>query len=413
MNGVRRRGSLRGETRRENRRRTPPSTDSPFSDHPWFDDPWDRPVSSPVEELAIWRPPHRWRSVLRGAAAVLTVVVLLAGAGGWWLATQLNPGDTSEAPVNFTVLDGDTLDTVSRRLEDQGIIVNNSVFRWYVGRQGGIELTSGYYSLRPRDSARNIYKTLSTPPSETYFNVTFPEGYTVAQIAERLDEASPAISAADVIGEQGSGRIVSAYLPPGTASLEGLLFPDTYQMSGGDTAAMALQRMASLMERIGRQEGLDVAPSTVGYSPYQVLTIASMIEREARLDADRALIARVIYNRLALKMNLEIDAAVLYGGAPGQDFAQLKPIDGPYNLYLRNGLPPTPIANPGRASIRAALAPAADPASSDPVCAKVPPGQKCRYLYYVIKDRQGGHAFAATYEEHLVNVEAARAAGLL
>lgn len=351
--------------------------------------------------------------MLRLVLAASAVLLLSAGAGGWWLATQLNPGGTSDAPVNFTVLDGDTLDTVSRRLEEAGIIVNDSVFRWYVGRQGGLELTSGYYSMRLRDSARNIYKTLSTPPGETYFNVTIPEGYTLAQIAERLDEASPAISAADVTAEQGAGRVVSAYLPQGKTSLEGLLFPDTYQMSGGDTAAMALQRMASLMERIGRQEGLDAAPTTVGYSPYQVLTIASMIEREARLDSDRALIARVIYNRLALKMNLEIDAAVLYGGAPGQTFADLKPIDGPYNLYTRAGLPPTPIANPGRASIRAALAPAADPVAGDPVCTGVPAGQKCRYLYYVIKDRQGGHAFAATYEAHLVNVEAARAAGLL
>lgn len=386
---------------------------APSDDRPWYDDPWDRPATAEVESADRWRPPQSLRRTVRTVLAVGTVVVLALGGAGWWLATQLNPGGTSEAPVNFTVLDGDTVDSVSRRLEESGIIVNDAVFRWYVGRQGGLELTSGYYSMRLRDSARNIYRTLSTPPSETYFNVTFPEGYTLAQIATRLDEASPAITSADVIAEQGAGRVVSSYLPVGSTSLEGLLFPDTYQMSGGDSASVALQRMASLMERVGRQEGLDDSSSTVGYTPYQVLTIASMIEREARLDTDRALIARVIYNRLAARMNLEIDAAVLYGAAEGQEFAQLKAIDGPYNLYLRSGLPPTPIANPGRASIRAALDPAADPAPGDPVCRNVPAGQKCRYLYYVIKDRQGGHAFAATYADHLVNVEAARAAGLL
>lgn len=350
---------------------------------------------------------------MRIAGIVLVVLTLLVGAGGWWLATQLNPGGTSEASVNFTVNEGDDLTAVARRLEDSGIIVNAAVFKWWVDRQGGLEVTPGYYSVRPHDSARNIFRVLSTPPSETYFNVTFPEGFTLSQIAQRLDEASPAISAADVLAEQGAGRVVSAYLPPGGTSLEGLLFPDTYQMSGSDTAATALQRMATLMERIGRQEGLDESSQSVGYSPYQVLIVASMIEREARLDGDRALIARVIYNRLSLKMNLEIDASVLYGGQPGQSFADLKNVDGPYNTYLRPGLPPTPIANPGRASIRAALAPAADPAPTDAVCRGVPAGQKCRYLYYVIKDRQGGHAFAATYEDHLANVEAARAAGLL
>lgn len=388
-------------------------TSDPSGGENWYDDPWDRPATAVVEAADVWRPPHAWRRTFRIAISVLVVLVLSLGAGGWWLATQLNPGGTSEAVVNFTVLDGDTLDTVSTRLEDAGIIVNASVFRWYVGRQGGLEITPGYYALRLRESAGNVLDTLSTPPSETYFNVTFPEGYTIAQIAARLDEASPAISAEEVVAEQSSGKVVSAYLPVGSTSLEGLLFPDTYQMSGGDNAATALQRMASLMERVGRQEGLDVSQTTVGFAPYQVLIIASMIEREARIEPDRALIARVIYNRLALDMNLEIDAAVLYGGSQGQSFAELKPIDGPYNLYTRRGLPPTPIANPGRASIRAALDPAADPARSDPVCRNVPAGQKCRYLYYVIKDRQGGHAFAATYEDHLVNVEAARTAGLL
>jgi len=388
-------------------------TSDPSGGENWYDDPWDRPATAVVEAADVWRPPHAWRRTFRIAISVLVVLVLSLGAGGWWLATQLNPGGTSEAVVNFTVLDGDTLDTVSTRLEDAGIIVNASVFRWYVGRQGGLEITPGYYALRLRESAGNVLDTLSTPPSETYFNVTFPEGYTVAQIAARLDEASPAISAEEVVAEQSSGKVVSAYLPVGSTSLEGLLFPDTYQMSGGDNAATALQRMASLMERVGRQEGLDVSQTTVGFAPYQVLIIASMIEREARTSADRPKIARVIYNRLALGMPLEIDATLYYGQDPSTDFALLKTIDSPYNTYRYVGLPPTPIANPGRASIRAALAPAANPSSSNEICTEVPPGDPCLWLYYVLADSDGSHVFAATLEQHLRNVDAARASGLL
>ena len=116
--------------------------------------------------------------------------------------------------------------------------------------------------------------------------------------------------------------------------------------------------MVKLMERVGRQEGLDGAQAKVGFDPYQVLIVASMVEREAKVDADRAKIARVIYNRLAMGMLLQIDATLLYKQNPNLSFAELKAIDTLYNTYLYEGLPPTPIANPGRASIRAALNPA-------------------------------------------------------
>jgi UPF0755 protein len=190
-----------------------------------------------------------------------------------------------------------------------------------------------------------------------------------------------------------------------------LLFPDTYQVSGEETESQVIARMVSLMERVGRQEGLDQSAEAVGMSAYETLIVASMIEREAKINEDRAKIARVIYNRLELGMPLQIDATLYYGAPDGATFAQLKESDSPYNSYRYEGLPPTPIANPGRAAIAAALNPAPNPPANDPICQGAP--RPCRYLYYVLSDDKGGHTFAATLEQHEQNVERSRAAGLL
>ena len=141
-----------------------------------------------------------------------------------------------------------------------------------------------------------------------------------------------------------------------------------------------------------------------------------MIEKEAKLDEDRAKIARVIYNRLFIGMNLQIDATLLLRAATATSPQSRTVVEfpGPYNSYLNPGLPPTPIANPGRASIRAALNPAPNPPPGDPVCQVLPdPTQNCIYLFYVLANEEGGHAFAVTGEQHEANVAAARAAGLL
>lgn len=378
----------------------------------WVTDPWDDPSRAVVEDdVDVSITPH-WRHFLRLAAVTAVSLVIVCGAAGFWLVHQLNPGGVATSPVNFTVNEGDSIATIAKRLDAQGIIVNSTVFRWYADYKN-LTVTPGYYAIKPHDTASNIVDILSTPPSETFTSLTFPEGYTVAQIADRVASKSVAISAAEVLSAATNGSVTSSYLPAGSTNLEGVLFPDTYQISGNDNATKILQRMASLMERVGKEENLDGAKSVVGYEPYQVLIVASMIEREAKTDADRPLIARVIYNRLAAKMKLEIDATLLYNADPNTAFTDLKALDTPYNTYVKRGLPPTPIANPGRASIRAALAPAANPKSSDAVCANVAPGTKCQYLYYVIKNAQGEHEFAATYEDHLVNVEKARQAGLL
>ena len=376
----------------------------------WHDDPWDIVVDNLESSVE----PRDFREIAPMMRVIVTAVVcfsLFLGAIGLWYLHKVNPSGGSNVGVSFTVNDGDSVSSVSSRLESEGIITSAGVFRWYVGRKGGIELTPGYYTVKPHDHMGNIMKVLSIPPSATFVKVTFPEGFTVSQMAKRLAEKTLRLNADLFTAAAQDPAVSSAYRPAGQTSLEGLLFPDTYQISGDESEGQVVERMVQLMERVGRQEGLDESKDLVGFAPYKTLIIASMIEREAKTDGDRAKIARVIYNRLELGMKLQIDATLYYAAPEGSTFTQAKELDTPYNTYLYKGLTPTPIANPGRASIAAALHPAQDPLQNDPICKGV--AKPCRYLFYVLSDKDGSHAFAATLAQHEANIEASRAAGLL
>jgi len=366
----------------------------------WNDDPWD-PLTA-VEPAAFETVPRQRRWLRWGiyAGAVLALAGLIAaGVVAVWYARQINPPGGPGATVTFVVDEHMSLHDLSQHLEQQGIITSASVFRFYVDHRGGLKLHTGYYQLRVHDTMGRIAAILETPPSQTYTKVTFPEGFTLRQMATRLATTVSRVKEADVLAAASSGLIRSRYEPPGVANLEGLLFPDTYQVAGTEAADSVVKRMVGLMDRVAAQEGIDQAPDRLGVTPYQVLVIASIIEREAKVDADRAKIARVIYNRLHDGMALQIDSTVLYAAPPGTDKvtqALIASITSPYNTYKVAGLPPTPIAMPGRASIHAALNPADG-----------------TWRYYVLISPDGHHAFATTQAEHQKNVELAKAKGLL
>lgn len=381
---------------------------------PWHDDGWDDPAALIAAETAVApRRPRVLPWVLLAVGAVLVVAAVVGGLIGWWVIRQVNPPGGAGEPTNFVVQENDDLVSISTRLKQDGFITHAGVFQWYVKRQDDLEFVPGYYTIRPRDTMGNIAAALRTPPNATFTSVTFPEGFTVEQIAQRLNRRVPRLAESDVVAAAESPEVLSEYRPSGTSSLEGLLFPDTYQVSNAESALQVVQRMVRLMERVGRQEGLDDPLKRNGRSPYEVLIVASLIEREAKTDGDRPKIARVIYNRLARGMTLDIDAALYYGNDPSTPFSVLKAKESPYNLYRRSGLPPTPIASPGRESIRAALNPSVDPPPGDPICRELPNPTACQYLYYVLIDKAGNHAFSATLEQHERNIETARAAGVL
>jgi UPF0755 protein len=389
-------------------------TGDPLLPNNWHDDPWDRVTAVSEDSLESTPPEFRQlRGVTRTVVIVVSASLLLLGCMGWWTARVLNPSGEPGVAVNFTVNDGDTISSVASRLHSAGIISNASIFRWYVSTKGTIALTPGYYALKPKDNAGSIIEALSTPPAQTFISVTFPEGMTVAQMAQRLSEKMTFMSVEEFITAANSSDTVSALRPKSVTSLEGLLFPDTYQISGDDTESRVVTRLVSMMERVSRQVDLTAGAKARGFRPYEILIIASLIEREAKVATDRSKIAQVIYNRLAKKMKLEIDASVKYGQDPAMSWTDMKATDTPYNTYINAGLPPTPIANPGKASIQAALAPFGLPPAGDTACTGLPAGVKCEYLYYVLADEAGGHVFATTYEQHLLNVEKSKTAGLL
>ena len=389
-------------------------TGDPLLPNNWHDDPWDRVTEVPEDLLeSSPREFRQLRGVTRTVAIVVVASVLFLGSLGWWTVGVLNPSGEPGVAVNFTVNDGDTISSVASRLHSAGIISNATIFRWYVSTKGTIALTPGYYALKPKDNAGSIVEALSTPPAQTFISVTFPEGMTVAQMAQRLSEKMTFMKPEDFIAAANSPDTASELRATSQTSLEGLLFPDTYQISGDDTESRVVARLVSMMERVSRQVELTAGAKARGFSPYEILIIASLIEREAKVATDRSKIAQVIYNRLAKKMKLEIDASVKYGQDPAMSWTDMKATDTPYNTYINKGLPPTPIANPGKASIQAALAPFGSPPASDQACTGLPAGVKCEYLYYVLADEAGGHVFATTYEQHLLNVEKSKTAGLL
>jgi UPF0755 protein len=216
----------------------------------------------------------------------------------------------------------------------------------------------------------------------------------VAQIVDRI-AAAHRFSKAQVVKALSSPELQVPFRPKGVHILEGLLFPQTYAINKQDTPVTVLQRMLDQLQSVMSNYDLRTAPMHL--SPYQVLTVASLIEREAKVSADRPKIARVIYNRLAKGQKLQVDATVQYALGTSRRLSDKDlAVKSPYNSYLHAGLPPTPIASPGEDSIRAALQPASGP-----------------WLFYVLVSKDGHHAFTASPDEFARLKQEARRKGLL
>ena len=246
--------------------------------------------------------------------------------------------------------------------------------------------------------------------------VVFPEGFTVAQMASRLERDAPGFSASNIDAVLAANSLAAPFRPEGITSYEGLLFPALYRVASYETEEDVLARMIEEMRSRALANDIEVAAQRLGRTPYELLIIASLIEKEVKIAEERAVVSRVIHNRLELDMELQIDASLYYNAPDGASFSDLKAADSPYNVYLRKGLPPTPIANPGEAALIAAMNPADNPAEDDPLCTarnKKERAETCRVLFYVLSDLEGRHAFATTYRLHERNIAAAQAAGVL
>jgi UPF0755 protein len=310
-----------------------------------------------------------------------------------WSAARERKAPPPGQPVTFTVSAGEGSVEIGRNLRDAGVVDSVNRFR-DVAEERGLDslLKPGTYKLTTGMDVDAVIEILAQGP-RTGTPLTIPEGWTVAQIADKLAETKQ-FTKADVDRALESKDLIVPYRPKGVTSLEGMLFPETYGIEEDDTAESVLQDMLNQLEIVLSRQQLSTAPQ--GLDPYQVLIVASMIEREAKVEADRPKIAAVIYNRLALGKPLEIDATVEYAVGHSKLTAKDLQSSSPYNTYAHEGLPPTPIAAPGEAAIQAAL----KPADGD-------------WIYYVLSDKDGSHAFTKSYQDFLRLKAEARQKGLL
>ena len=338
-----------------------------------------------------------WRRVLIVGAGLLAVLAIAVGAAGFWVSRQINPPGAPGAEVAVVIPEDSNVPAIASILVGADVIENSTVFRYYVRFTSAGPFQAGEYMFPTRSSMGDVVDLLEAgpPPAPPVAQVTVPEGFTVAQTISRIAEDVPAFT--NIVLNEALFTIRSRFMPPEVSSLEGMLFPETYRIEEGEVEADLLARMVAELDDIATELGYDNTQVTVGLTPYETIIVASLIEREARVPEDQAKIARVIYNRLERGMNLEIDATVLYALGEHQErvlFDDLE-VDSPYNTYRNPGLPPTPIAAPGRSALLAALQPA-DGA----------------WLYYVVTDPSGAHSFAETFEGHQANIAEAEANGV-
>ncbi len=337
---------------------------------------------------------RRWALVLVVAFVALLVAV---GLGARWVEQQIHPRGPVGGQVSITIPPGSSTAHIGKLLARRDVVADAGVFRWYVRLLGAGPFQAGDFTFHRRDDMKRVVDALERGPDVRRDRITIPEGLTLDQIAARVGRL-PGRSAETFKQVATSGKVRSQLQPPGATNLEGLLYPDTYYVTDADDETDILTRMVARFDQVAAELGYAGTPQAVGRSPYETVTVASMVEREAKVPEDRAKIARVIYNRLQRDMLLQVDATLIYGLGGGKERLLNTDLDSDsvYNTYRRKGLPPTPIASPGRAALQAALAPEPGP-----------------WLYYVLADQDGRHAFAVTGADFERLRRQAQAKGLL
>ncbi len=393
------------------------------------DDPEAEPLVDPrydIEDRNWVRYRTSWGGFLRIVALVIFVIWLITNVRGRiyaWVDDQIVPPDAQgEELIEFTIPEGASTNTVATELSNAGIINNPTVFRYWLRCEGELSITgflscdtektfqAGDYELYENMAYEDAVTILDEGPIPIIFqSFTIPEGLRLGEIVDRLVAVNPRFERDQVLEALQNPNLVSDFVDPDAPELlrlEGTLFPATYDIAEDDLAdeARFLRRMADTFDdRFGGlidELGYDPAAIELGLTDYDIIVIASLIEEEAKVDVDRPLMARAIYNRLLQDIRLQIDASTYY--SVGKSFTE--PLlqsdldnESPWNTYVSYGLPPTPIAAPGEAALRAALA----PAEGD-------------YIFWARTDANGivgAHTFSVTIDEHNAAVAVCRDLG--
>lgn len=332
------------------------------------------------------------------------VIALLVGCCSFFAMNHLmNPPEEevklTGQTVSITIPEGSGTEDIARILKENGLI--KSVFSFKLtSKLDGFDGTykQGTYAIDTGLTKRQIMELLQSGKVANDLKLTIPEGYTVKQIAETLEQEGYC-SAEEFISECNSGSFDYDFLkdlPDRKYKLEGYLFPDTYFLTEGMDAHAIINMMLARFDQMYTKEYQDAVAASE-YTLDEIVTIASMVEKEIKVADERPTAAGVIYNRLEERMSLGIDATVLYavGKTSGELTAEDLSVDSPYNTRKNLGLPLGPIANPGEASFKAALYP-----------------EEHEYLYYVVEAAgKDNHVYCKTYDEFL-NAKAAYTASL-
>lgn len=293
----------------------------------------------------------------------------------------LSPTASSEELVSITIAPGSNTSTIANHLVSNNLIRSALVFRFVVRYRGiGTKLRAGNYQLS-RDMSLNQILDEIKKGQITYQTFTVPEGKTAKAIA-KLWESSELGTAESFVEAMQSTELLQKYVPEGV-SVEGYLFPSTYKFAEGSPAKTVVRMMLSESEKRWDETLVEEA-AKLGFTRHQIITLASIIEREAASKEEIPIISGVFHNRLKDNWRLQADPTVLYAlGEPKRLLtrADLSYIS-PYNTYLNKGLPPGPIGNPGMASILGALRPDATE------------------FYYFVATDEGKHHFSKTLVEH-------------
>lgn len=299
-----------------------------------------------------------------------------------WLYFVFAPVVTQQSGAIYYLRPGTSKKLMMTELSRQGVIAHPAFFTFYAYLHKNAELKSGEYLFPKGSSVHSIWKQMSTGAGLYYRPFALIPGWTFKQLRAQLNQ----IDGLKHFTANMTDQQIMAYLgAPQTVSPEGQFFPDTYNYTKGDVDSVILKRAYLLMQTRLNAAWNQRAEKLPYKDMYAALIVASLIEKEAYLDAERPVIADVIINRLHKNMLLQVDASVIYGLGDSYDGKIHKKDllhDTPYNTYVNAGLPPTPIAMPSMASINAALHPAPS-----------------NYLYYVAKG-DGSHQFSATLAEH-------------
>jgi len=337
------------------------------------------------------------RKILGVTKVYIALLLALLVTVVWVLALGSRPVSSDKTPIKVSIPKGASANEVTVALDDKGLIRSAFVFKLTCRMSGSSsKLKPGVYEFNKTMSVPQIIKRLVDGDSLEEW-ITIPEGFTVRQIADLLDEKQLASGSAFVKMAIDQGYEFLQYPFIQGDNLEGYLFPDTYLVARGTDPRQIIEKMLDAFQtKVGPckrdiqkiiKERMGSNNSDYNTKVNRIIIMASLVEREAKAPKDRPLIAAVLWNRLNKRMRLEIDATVTY--RPGESTDNKKKVyysdlasDSPYNTYKHFGLPPAPICNPGLAAIKAVLNPA-----------------KVDYIYYVAKP-DGSHIFSRSLEEH-------------